>query len=186
MDAELNADLVVERDVCRTGDLAEEQLVALRGLLDAAFDGRFTDEDWDHTVGGFHVLVRRGDVIVAHAAVVPRTLVAGQRSLSTGYVEGVATRADRRHRGHATEVMQSAGEVIARNYDLGALSTGVPELYTPLGWESWKGPTYVHAPNGQIRTKDEDDGVMVLRTGHTRLLDFTAELTCDWRTGDVW
>jgi aminoglycoside 2'-N-acetyltransferase I len=186
MSSERDAESVTDLDWCRTGDMSAQQLHALRSLLDAAFDGRFTDEDWSHTVGGVHVLVRRGDLIVAHAAVVPRTLVAGQRSFSTGYVEGVATRADSRHRGHATEVMRAAGDVITRSYDLGALSTGVPELYTPLGWESWQGPTYVNSPTGRRRTKDEDDGVMVLRTGHTRTLDLTAELTCDWRTGDVW
>jgi aminoglycoside 2'-N-acetyltransferase I len=82
--------------------------------------------------------------------------------------------------------MRAAGEIITRNYDVGGLSTGVPQLYTPLGWESWRGPTFAESPNGRRRTKGEDDGVMVLRTDRTRALDLTAELTCDWRTGDVW
>ena len=50
--------------------------------------------------------------MVAHGAVVPRTLVAGGRALRTGYVEGVATRGDRRGLGLATLVMAEVGRVI--------------------------------------------------------------------------
>jgi aminoglycoside 2'-N-acetyltransferase I len=169
--------------VRRTDDLSGEELRRLRAVLNDAFDGSFTDDDWEHTVGGLHVLVQEDEVVVAHAAVVPRTLVAGPRTLSTGYVESVATRRDRRHHGHATRAMRSAGKIITRDHELGALSTGVPELYMPLGWVSWRG---VNAPDGRRRTADEDDGVMVLRTHSTRELDLTADLTCDWRAGDVW
>jgi aminoglycoside 2'-N-acetyltransferase I len=177
---------VVDVSVRRSEELSCEELRDIRNLLDASFSGSFSDDDWDHTVGGLHVVVQHDGVMVAHAAVVPRTLVAGERPLSVGYVEGVATRADSRHRGHATRAMQAAGRIIARNYELGALSTGVPELYTPLGWESWRGPTYAQTPDGRLRTPDEDDGVMVLRTDRAREIDLTSELTCDWRAGDVW
>jgi aminoglycoside 2'-N-acetyltransferase I len=172
--------------VRRTDDLSGEELRRLRAALNDAFDKSFSDDDWEHTVGGLHVLVQEDDLVVAHAAVVPRTLVTGARSLSTGYVEGVATRRDRRHHLYATRAMQSAGEIITRDYELGALSTGVPDLYRHLGWESWRGPTYADSPKGRLRTADEDDGVMVLRTDRTRGIDLTADLTCDWRTGDLW
>jgi aminoglycoside 2'-N-acetyltransferase I len=172
--------------VRRTDELSGEELRRLRAVLNDAFDGSFSEDDWEHTVGGLHVLVQEDDVVVAHAAVVPRTLVAGPRSLSTGYVEGVATRRDRRHHGYATRAMRTAGSIITRDYELGALSTGVPDLYTPLGWVSWHGPTYVNSPAGRFRTADEDDGVMVLRTARTQEIDLTADLTCDWRAGDVW
>ncbi|MDQ3570840.1 MAG: GNAT family N-acetyltransferase, partial [Actinomycetota bacterium] len=138
--------------VRRTGDLSTEELRVLRRLLDAAFDGSFSDDDWNHTIGGLHVLALGDGVIVSHAALVQRTLVVGQRSLSVGYVEGVATRGDDRRRGHATKTMEAIGTIIARDYDLGALSTGSPEFYTRLGWESWRGPTYVNGPHGRRRT----------------------------------
>lgn len=176
---------MVDVRVARTEQLSPEQLEALRGLLDAAFDGSFSDDDWDHTMGGFHVLVVDGG-IVAHASVVERTLVAGDRSLHTGYVEGVATAEPHRHRGLGSVVMRQAGEIIQETFELGALSTGVPEFFARLGWESWRGPTYVDAPSGRVRTADEDDGIMVLRTSPTRDLDATLPLTCDWRAGDVW
>jgi aminoglycoside 2'-N-acetyltransferase I len=177
---------VIDVVVRATAEFSGEDLRLIRDLLDAAFDGSFSDDDWEHTVGGLHVVARQDGGTVAHAAVVPRTLVAGDRPLSVGYVESVATRRDCRHRGHATRAMQAVGRIIARGYDLGALSTGVAELYRPLGWESWRGPTYVQAPDGPMRTADEDDAVMVLRTDRTRDIDLTASLTCDWRAGDVW
>jgi aminoglycoside 2'-N-acetyltransferase I len=55
-----------------------------------------------------------------------------------------------------------------------------------LGWERWRGPTYVDTPWGRVRTADEDDGILVLRTEDTSALDPTVSLTCDWRQGDVW
>ena len=182
----VHAGSVVDLVVRRTGDLAREEVQVLRGLLDAAFDGTFSDDDWHHTIGGLHVLALADGVIVSHAAVLQRTLVVGQQSLSVGYVEGVATRPDNRHRGHASRMMEVVGSIIAGDYDLGALSTGCPDFYARLGWESWQGPTYVDAPDGRRRTAAEDDGVMVLRTDRSGDVDLTAELTCDWRSGDVW
>jgi hypothetical protein len=37
-----------------TADLAPAELGAVRALLDAAFDGDFGDDDWDHGLGGMH------------------------------------------------------------------------------------------------------------------------------------
>jgi aminoglycoside 2'-N-acetyltransferase I len=177
---------VVDIAVRKTSALSNDELRGLRELLDDAFDGSFSDDDWDHTVGGLHVLMRERTLTVAHAAVVPRTLHVGDQPVWTGYVEGVATRRDRRHRGHATGAMRAVGSIIVRDYELGALSTGVSDLYRPLGWESWRGPTYADSSQGRLRTADEDDSVMVLRTDRTGDLDLTADLTCDWRAGDVW
>lgn len=169
-------------------DLSRDELELLREFLDEAFEGLFEDDDWSHTVGGVHVLVREGSLIVAHAAVVGRTLWADGRALATGYVEGVATLADRRGEGYATQVMQEAGRQIRQRYELGALSdgTGIPGFYERLGWEQWQGPTFVASPDGRVRTADDDDGVMVLRTPSTGDLALSSPLTCDWRSGDVW
>ncbi len=167
-----------------TQQLSRGELRALRELLEEAFDG-FTDDDWEHTVGGLHVLAVEDD-IVSHAAVVPRLLVTDERALRTGYVESVATAAKRRGRGHASAVMREVGKVIQADYELGALSTGIADFYARFGWEPWRGPTYTNSPRGPQRTADDDDSVMVLRTRLTRHLDSTAPLMCDWRSGDVW
>ena len=171
-----------------TAELDGRELEAVRRLLFQAFAGRFDEHDWAHTLGGTHVLVSEEDGPVAHGAVVPRTLVAGGRALRAGYIEGVATRGDRRGRGLATLVVRELGRVVQRTYELGALSdgTGIPGFYHRLGWETWQGPTWVDGPDGPVRTAEEDGGVLVLRTPATAGLDLAAPLTCDWRAGDVW
>ena len=171
-----------------TAELTAAELEALRRLLFAAFGGRFDAQDWEHTLGGVHVLAFEGDQVVAHGAVVPRVLTVADRELPTGYVEGVATRADRRGRGLATLVMREVGRVIERDHELGALSdgTGIPGFYQRLGWESWQGPTWVAGPRGRERTADDDGSLLVLRSPATAGLDPTAPITCDWRPGDVW
>lgn len=175
-------------DIClaTTEQLTGVQLDEIRALVEDAFEGTFDDHDWDHTVGGIHVFVMDEDGIVAHGAIVERTLIAGDRRLSSGYVEGVATARLHRRRGLGSVVMDNIAEIIERDFELGALSTGVQYYYERLGWERWRGPTYVDSPSGRVRTEDEDDGILVLRTATTRDLDLAASLTCDWREGDVW
>ena len=154
--------------------------------MDISFSGTFTDEDWEHTTGGIHVFVEDGSAIVSHAAVVERALLLDEVPLRTGYVEGVATHPHRRRRGHAATVMRKVNEIISSSFELGALSTEVPELYLQHAWERWHGPTYVAAPAGRVRTQDEDGGIMVLRTELTPPLALSESLTCDPRSGDAW
>ena len=59
-----------------TAELTSEELAALRGLVFGAFGGRFDEHDWEHSLGGIHVLVVDSGEPVAHGAVVPRVLVA--------------------------------------------------------------------------------------------------------------
>jgi aminoglycoside 2'-N-acetyltransferase I len=172
-----------------TAELGGAELTALRELLFGAFGGRFDEHDWEHSLGGTHVLaVEEDGAAVAHGAVVPRVLRAGGRELATGYVEGVATRADRRGLGLGTLVMAAVGRVIEDGYELGALGdgSGIPGFYQRLGWEVWQGPTWVAGPHGPERTAEEDGSILVLRTPATGRLDPTGSLTCDWRDGDVW
>jgi aminoglycoside 2'-N-acetyltransferase I len=171
-----------------SADLPGAELRAVRRLLDEAFAGGLTAEDWHHTLGGLHVLAIEEGEVVAHAAVVDRTLTAAGRQLRTGYVEGVASRRDRRRQGLATLVLRDADRVILERYQLGALSdgSGVPGFYERLGWERWRGPTFVASPRGLVRTADDDDSVMVLRTPVTGDLDLAVPLVCDWRDGDAW
>src|SRR4029453_11042538 len=92
-----------------TAELTPGELAALRRLVFGGFGGRFDEPDWEHAVGGVHVRVVEGGEPVAHGAVVPRVLVAGGRELRAGYVEGVATRGDRRGKGAATAGERGCG-----------------------------------------------------------------------------
>lgn len=181
-------------ELAHTSQLDAATLADIRAMLDIAYEGEFADEDWDHTLGGMHALVREGGEIVAHGAVVARAflhLPAGRsdwpaaRPLRAAYVEGVAVRRDRRRRGLGAAVMARLRVAIVRAYDLGVLSSSDDgrSLYEAQGWLPWKGKTFVLAASGIARTEEEDDGICVLPV---RPLDLTGSLACDWRSGDVW
>ena len=154
--------------------------------MDEAFGGRFADTDWDHALGGWHVLVTDGGALVAHASVVPRELHVDGRPVEAGYVEAVATAPARQGQGLGTLAMRGIDALIRRHHQLGALSTGLHAFYERLGWERWRGPTSVRTPDGLVRTPDEDDGIMVLRFGSTAGVDLGAPLSCEARRGDDW
>jgi aminoglycoside 2'-N-acetyltransferase I len=167
--------------------LVERDAAAVRVLLDAAFDGDFSDDDWAHALGGTHAILERDGALVAHASVVPRVLDAGGLRIHAGYVEAVAVHPSLQRTGLGSAVMRAIGEVVARDFALGALSTGEWPFYARLGWERWQGPTWVRFPDGRReRTPDDDDSLMILRTGASPALDVAAPLTCEARTGDHW
>jgi aminoglycoside 2'-N-acetyltransferase I len=167
-----------------TADLDPATLAAARALLDEVFEGELTDADWEHGLGGIHALAWEGDELVGHASVIQRRLVYQGRALRAGYVEGVGVSPRHRRRGHASALMTALGKVIRGAYDLGALGAtdeAIP-LYERHGWRRWEGPLFALTPDGRVRTAEDDGAVYVLAEG----LDRTAELTCDWRDGDVW
>jgi aminoglycoside 2'-N-acetyltransferase I len=174
----------------RTPDLRAGELAALRAMLVAAFgtdpEEAFREEDWEHTLGGVHVLAEDGVAIVAHAAVVERPIEIAGRPIRTGYVEAVATAPDRQRTGLGTLVMDEVGRIIREGYELGMLGTGVQPFYERLGWRIWRGPSAVRTANGEVRSPDEDGYLMVLRTPSTPDLDPVATISCDDRPGDAW
>ena len=168
-----------------TADLDAGTRAAAHALLYDVFDD-MTEHDWEHCLGGVHALAWDGDELVGHAAVVQRVLLHGGRALRTGYVEGVAVRADRRRRGHAGAMMEALERVVRDAYELGALGTtdeAVP-FYAGRGWQQWQGPTSAFTPAGIERTEDEDGWIYVLPGALP--LDLSGGLTCDWREGDAW
>ncbi|MFC4083273.1 GNAT family N-acetyltransferase [Amycolatopsis samaneae] len=172
--------------LAHTADLDAATRTAARTLLDAAFDGDFTDEDWAHGLGGMHVLCWEGDELTGHASLVQRQLLHRGRALRTGYVENVAVREDRRGRGYGAALMSTVERLIRGGYELGALSSSSDalEFYGARGWVLWRGPTSAFGPDGLVRTEEDDGGVFVLPV--SAALDPDAPLACDWREGDVW
>lgn len=181
----MSADTLVR--ICRSDALTAGDRLALRALLDAAFAGEFADEDWAHALGGTHAIAEADGGIVAHASVVPRALDAGGTILHAGYVEAVAVLPSRQRTGLGTAVMRALDPIIARDYEIGALSTGEWHFYERLGWARWHGPTWVrHADGRRERTPDDDDSIMILPTPATPTLDRAWPLTCAKRSGDSW
>ncbi|GAA4840877.1 GNAT family N-acetyltransferase [Kitasatospora terrestris] len=171
-----------------TADLTPGERAEARRLMEDVFEGGLTPEDWDHCLGGLHVLGREGGELVGHAALVQRHLGYDGRVLRAGYVEGLGVRADRRRRGYAGVLMAEAERVIDAAYDLGALGAsedGMP-FYRQRGWLPWTGPTSALTPGGVVRT-EEEDGWILVRPGAVALDTAGGALTVyDWRDGDVW
>ncbi|MBL1086621.1 GNAT family N-acetyltransferase [Streptomyces actinomycinicus] len=169
-----------------TAGLDPSELRAVRALLDAAFDGDFSDEDFEHGLGGMHALVQDGAGLAAHGSVVMRRVRHRGRWLRTGYVEAVAVRADVRRTGLGGRVMAGLERVIDRAYDLGALSASDEGalLYAARGWQRWPGQVHALSPDGIVRLPDEEGGVH-LRPALAGPLDPAGELVFDWRDGDV-
>jgi aminoglycoside 2'-N-acetyltransferase I len=173
----------------RSDELSSEEVGALRELFRAAWidsSHEFTDEDWDHAVGGVHFILEEGGAILAHASVVERELHTSGHRLTTGYVEAVATWPAHQRRGHGSALMRQVGAYIDETYQLGALDSGLTSFYEKVGWQVWKGPTFVRAESGLIRTSQEDGHVLVRLTPTSPELDLSAPISCDWRPGDAW
>ena len=172
-----------------TDDLTAAESAALRALLWAAFppgEEGFTEDDWEHALGGMHFLLEDMGEIAAHASVVERDLHIAGRPVRTGYVEAVATAPTSQGRGLGTVVIRDVNAYIRDAFEMGALGTGLHGFYERLGWETWRGPTSVRADRGERRTPDDDGYILVLRTPTSPQLDLGAPITCDWRPGDVW
>jgi aminoglycoside 2'-N-acetyltransferase I len=171
-----------------TSDLDPETLQHAQRLTTEAFAEwtEFTDEDWEHTLGGMHALIMHRGVLLAHGAVIQRRLLHRGRALRCGYVEGVAVREDSRGQGLGNAVMDALEQVVRGAYQLGALSASAAgqRLYRPRGWLHWRGPTSVLSPGGPIRTPEDDGSIFVLPVSGE--LGPGAELMTDWRDGDGW
>jgi aminoglycoside 2'-N-acetyltransferase I len=169
-----------------TSDLDKETRHSAYQLVTEAFAGDFTDEDWEHALGGMHAVIGHHGMLVAHGAVVQRRLVYQGRALRCGYVEAIAVHTDWRDQGLGHAVLDAVEQVIRGAYQLGALSTSASgeRLYRSRGWAQWQGATSVLAPSGLTRTPDDDGTIFVLQVDES--LDVTSDLVCDWRDGDVW
>lgn len=172
--------------VLTTAEMPTALLERVRHLMDEAFAGDFSDDDWDHLLGGWHAVVVEDGVPVSHAAVVPRTLRVGERPLRTGYVEGVGTAPGRMGGGLGSATMTALDAVIRQHFAFGALGTGRYGFYERLGWERWRGRTWVHDSDGPVRTPEDDNAIMVLRFGPSADIDLNADLSCEARAGDDW
>ncbi|MFJ5551592.1 GNAT family N-acetyltransferase [Streptomyces sp. NPDC093225] len=185
-----------------TSDLADGELREIRSLTVAAFEGDFDDHDFEHCLGGMHVLVREAGALVGHGSVVQRRVVHCDRALRIGYVEAVAVRADRRRSGIGGRVMAELERIVDGAYELGALAATEDGagLYAGRGWHRWPGRVAVLAPGGRADLPEDEQGWTYLWTprgaagdlrsrapagGAALVFDPARELLFDWRDGDV-
>jgi aminoglycoside 2'-N-acetyltransferase I len=172
--------------VRHTEQLSEEELDELKAMLKAVFGTeRYTDESWEHCLGGIHYLLRYGDRLVAHGALVPRYLRQGGRVLRGVYGESMATLNDWRNFGFGSAIVAMATAEIRRNYDIGVFAASRYGFYQRLGWDKWRGPTFVETEHG-IEPKGPDRGAVMFRLPDHSTVDPDADLTTISRSGDDW
>ncbi len=176
---------MTELRILHTADLDAGLRSAIRALMDAAFDG-VSDDTYENVLGGIHTLVLDDGELIGHASVVQRRMLHAGKPLRTGYIEGVAVRADRRRRGHGDAMMAGLERFVRSGYQLGALgaSTDGSRLYTSRGWQLWRGPVSAMTPDGIRRTPEKDGAIYVLPVSVP--VDVSGELACDWRPASLW
>jgi aminoglycoside 2'-N-acetyltransferase I len=176
---------VTELRILHTADLDVGLRSAIRVLMDAAFDG-VSDDTYENVLGGIQTLVLDDGELIGHASVVQRRMLHAGKPLRTGYIEGVAVRADRRRRGHGDAMLAELERFVRSGYQLGALgaSTDGGRLYASRGWQLWRGPVSAMTPDGIRRTPDKDGAIYVLPGSVP--VDVSGELACDWRPASLW
>jgi len=170
-----------------TSALSLRELRAIRDMLDSAYEGEFTDADWEHALGGTHAILLDGGGVAAHGSLVQRRLTYEGDALDAGYIEAVATRAERRGRGYVSHVMGALEHIIRSTYAIGVLGAGddAARIYAARGWQTWNGSLYALTAAGEVVATPEEQGCVYVFPGQ-RELDRGKPLCCDWRPGDVW
>lgn len=173
--------------VAESDQVGAAMRIDLRRLWARAFGDRFDDHDADHAFGGVHVMVRDGNQLVGHASAVPRLIRFGDQPWRTvAYVEAVATDPDRQREGIGRLVMEQLQEEIASRWDVAMLSTGrATGFYERLGWQRWLGLSYTLTDSGVV-LDGEHGGLMVFEPAPGTVVDRTAPVTCQQRSGDAW
>jgi aminoglycoside 2'-N-acetyltransferase I len=167
-------------------ELSSAELAALLELAREPWP-HLSDTYWEDVGVGVHFVIEEDGEPVSQACVVELELHVEDRAIRTGYVEAVSTRSDRRSRGLATRLMGAVHEHIRSTFELGALDTGLRGFYERWGWRRWRGPTWVRAPDGPLRTEEEDGNVYVLATPRTPPdLDLDAPISAPWRPPESW
>ena len=158
--------------------------VNLRALLADAFEGDFSQEDWEHTNGGLRFLGYLGAELVAHGSVIRRNVRIDEEDLKIGYVEGLAVAPLYWRRGFGSKLMSEITSYCKNEFRISMLSTGEKDFYRKLGWLDFEGDSYVFRNGVEVRTADEDEGLMYLPRSVGSLS--LAKVVCEAREGDDW
>ena len=154
----LNGDSIV------TCDSHELLLLAptIRSFLNEAYDGDFSDSDFQNALGGQHFIRFDSGRLIAHASVVERSISIDEQLFRVAYVEAVAVAADFRGRKIGSQLMQTASDHCRDSFEVAMLSTGEYGFYERFGWSRLEARSFVETANGLIRTEEEDECLMLL------------------------
>lgn len=169
--------------------LAEEplptEISTIRSLLVDAFEGDFSESDWEHTCSGVRFLGLADDKIISHGAIITRRMWINQTEYHVGYLEGIAVRPDLWRRGFGSKLIMEMTQYCEANFPISLLSTGEKDFYSRFGWKDFAGKSYVKHSGELIRTEEDDDSLMYL-IGKSPITEPLHQLICEARTGDPW
>lgn len=157
----------------------------LRSLLDAAYEGDFSDGDWQNSTGGQRVLGWGEGNLIAHASLVKRNVFVDNVLMRVGYLEAVAVHPAHQGLGVGKKLLAVSSQLCAERFELSILSTDLPHYYEGSGWRRFTGESFVSFESGLQRTFDEDEGLMFL-TPTGGLFSEPKKFVCFPRIGDHW
>lgn len=166
-------------------DLSKQAEFTLKELLSDAFEGDFSEEDWQHTFGGMRFLGHHKDQLIAHGAVVKRWMQVDGLKTLVGYVEGIAIAPAFWRKGFGSLLMAELTSYCRKEFQLSMLSTDEKSFYRKQGWLDFEGKSYVLKNGLERQSQDEDKGLMYL-VGANKVMDAPMKVVCESREGDSW
>ena len=165
--------------------LAHPNETALLALLQSAFEGDFSAEDWDHSLGGSRFLGYLDSELIAHGVIVTRRIWLNEIEYQVGYLEAIAVLPKYQRHGYGSKLLTRLTEYAKANYSVSMLSTDEKEFYRRFGWLDFSGESYVLTNGELVRSADEDAGLMWLPGANSDLVELT-KAVCEARSGDAW
>ena len=166
-------------------DLNQSIEADLLKLMSDAFEGDFSDEDWQHTHGGIRFLGYLGNELIGHGAVISRSMKVDGEETKVGYVEAIAI--DPRHwrQGYGSRLISEITLYCRSQFSFSMLSTGERAFYRKYGWLDFEGESFILQGEDEVRSKEEDEGLMYL-FGIDAVVQAPRKIVCDFRAGDAW
>ena len=172
-------------EVKRVEILDSETESRLVKMLNTTFEDDFSDEDWEHTFGGYRFLGFLEAKLIAHGAIVPRKILVDSKLLTVGYVEGVAVDPMYWRNGYGSSLMAAITKVCRENFEFSMLSTDEKAFYRKHGWRDFEGESFVLVQGTEVRSEEEEEGLMYL-LGNSTSDKSPRKVVCESRSGDPW
>ena len=167
-----------------TSDLSDEELMAIFKLLKEVNGDEFSVEELSHALGGSHFLAFKEDQLIAHAAVVQRSILLDNKPHKVGYVEAIGVIPEFQHKGVGKSMMQEINQMIDKCYHFDALSPSSEskKLFEEAGWQEMQAPYYEYTLVGIIPSSEK---CVMTYSGRIEL-EAKNKLTCDFRERNAW